>query len=99
MENIGQLKQTSHETSEEEIIGELERLLTVHPTNKQLLSFLSEVYIEADLHKDTIRILNQIYDKQNTSINFHLGKAYFELNNFNKCIYYLTLSETNFFCF
>ena len=98
--NIGQLKQTSHETSEEEIIGELERLLTVHPTNKQLLSFLSEVYIEADLHKDTIRILNQIYDKQNTSINFHLGKAYFELNNFNKCIYYLTLSETNsFFAF
>ena len=83
------LVNTKFQKSNEQLIKDLEVILVTHPNNKRAILLLSEIYIQENLCSDIIRTLKKIYEKDDSNLNFNIGKALFEKKDFKKSIVYL----------
>ena len=83
------LKNTKFRKSNEQLIEELEILLITHPNDPSTILLLSEIYIQENSYSDIIRTLDKIYRKDDSNLNFIIGKALFEKKDYEKSIVYL----------
>ena len=83
------LKNTKFRKSNEQLIEELEILLITHPNDPSTILLLSEIYIQENSYSDIIRTLDKIYRKDDSNLNFIIGKALFEKKDYEKSIIYL----------
>ena len=83
------LKNTKFRKSNEQLIEELEILLITHPNDPSTILLLSEIYIQENSYSDIIRTLDKIYRKDDSNLNFIIGKAFFEKKDYEKSIIYL----------
>lgn len=83
------LKKTKFRKSNEQLIEELEILLITHPNDPSTILLLSEIYIQENSYSDIIRTLDKIYRKDDSNLNFIIGKALFEKKDYEKSIIYL----------
>ena len=60
-----------------------------HPNDPSIIHLLSEIYIQKNSYSDIIRTLDKIYRKDDSNLNFLIGKALFEKKDFKKSIIYL----------
>jgi len=83
------LKKTKFRKSNEQLIEELEILLITHPNDPSTILLLSEIYIQENSYSDIIRTLDKIYRKDDSNLNFIIGKAFFDKKDYEKSIIYL----------
>ena len=89
------LKNTKFRKSNEQLIEELEILLITHPNDPSTILLLSEIYIQENSYSDIIRTLDKIYRKDDSNLNFIIGKALFEKKDYEKSIVYLNRIKKN----
>ena len=83
------LTNTKFRKSNEQLIEELEILLITHPNDQKTILLLSQIYIQENSYSDIIRTLDKIYRKDDSNLNFIIGKALFEKKDYEKSIVYL----------
>ncbi len=83
------LTNTKFRKSNEQLIEELEILLITHPNDQKTILLLSQIYIQENSYSDIIRTLDKIYQKDDSNLNFIIGKALFEQKDYKKSIIYL----------
>ena len=83
------LSNTRFRKSNEQLIEELEILLINHPNNPSTVFLLSEIYIQENSYSDIIRTLDKIYRKDDSNLNYIIGKALFKKKDYKKSIIYL----------
>ena len=83
------LSNTRFRKSNEQLIEELEIILINHPNNPSTVFLLSEIYIQENSYSDIIRTLDKIYRKDDSNLNYIIGKALFKKKDYKKSIIYL----------
>ncbi len=93
--NSSFLINTKFRKTNEQLIEELESLLITHPNDQSTILLLSEIYIQENAYSDIIRTLDKIYRKDDSYLNFIIGKALFEKKEYEKSIFYLNRIKKN----
>ncbi len=88
-DNSNLLSDTKFRKTNEQLIEELEVLLINHPNDLSTILLLSEIYIQENSYSDIIRTLDKIYRKDDSNLNYIIGKALFEKKDYKKSIIFL----------